>query len=152
MELFSAFLSTLRQLISDERELCGYAGQDPAVDMWIRAAETSLDASKAACTAVIEAAAPGVVDRAFCRVARLFLQVINSDDPGEVASLRDNARLRRWAYLVPAGGADASAANLKMEIALDALEVWLALEDSFEARMDDEWADLDNSWPLGPYA
>lgn len=35
LSLFALFLGTLPQLISDERDHCGYSGQDPAVDAWI---------------------------------------------------------------------------------------------------------------------
>lgn len=132
--LFSTFLGTLPQLISDERDLCGYSGQDPAVDAWICAADASLATTKAASEAVLAASATGVAERSVQRVAHLFADVIGSSDPDEVANLRANARLRRWAYIVPNGVAGSRQINLQITQALDALETLLSLEDQFDAR------------------
>jgi hypothetical protein len=142
--LFTAFLGTLPRLIEDERDLCGCSGWDPAVDAWIKAADASLAATKAACAEVLAAHAAGEADRSIQRVARLFVDVIGSVDPQEVADLRAKARLRRWAYRVPGEIAEARRINLRIDMALDALERWLALEDAFDARSE-AWAkpDLD---------
>jgi hypothetical protein len=149
--LFLAFLGTLPRLIEDERDLCGYSGQDPAVDLWIRAADASLAATKAACAAVLAAPALGEAERCMQRVARLFMDVIESADPAEVAGLRSQARRRRWAYLVPGEIAGARTINLRIDMALDALECWLALEDPFDARAE-AWAEPDLYGDAGPAA
>lgn len=138
--LFATFLLTLPQLIRDERDLCGYSGQDPAVDAWICAADASLAATKVACAAVLTAPTAGVAERSLQRVVRLFMDVIESTDPDEVASLRANARLRRWAYVVPNGIGGSRQINLQITQALDALEAWLSLEDQFDAHAE-AWAD-----------
>lgn len=147
--LFLAFLGTLPRLLEDERDLCGYSGQDPAVDLWIRAADASLAATKAACAAVLAGTAVGEADRSVQRVARLFMDVIESADPEEVAGLRARARLRRWAYRVPGEIAGARRINLRIDTALDALERWLALEDVFDARAE-AWAEPDLDGDAGP--
>jgi hypothetical protein len=69
--LFTAFLGTLPSLLEDERDLCGYSGQDPAVDLWIRAADASLAATKAACAAMLAAPDSGRdrPQRAACRTS-----------------------------------------------------------------------------------
>ncbi|RID89667.1 hypothetical protein D2N39_22000 [Gemmobacter lutimaris] len=149
MALFTAFLGTLPRLLEDERDLCGYSGQDPAVDLWIRAADASLAATKAACAAVLAATAVGEANRSVQRVAQLFMDVIESADPEEVADLRANARLRRWAYRVPGEIAGAHQVNLQVDMALDGLESWLALEDPFDARAQ-AWAEPGLDCDAGP--
>ncbi|MCH8518092.1 MAG: hypothetical protein LAT68_17485 [Cyclobacteriaceae bacterium] len=149
--LFTAFLSTLPRLLEAERDLCGYSGQDPAVDRWITAADVSLAATKAACAAVLAAPVTSVAGRNAQRVAKLFMDVIESTDPDEVADLRATARLRRWAYRVPTDLAGAGQINAQIDGALDALELWLALEDPFDARAE-AWADLDSDAGPAPSA
>lgn len=140
--LFTAFLASLPQMIADERDMAGFPGHDPAVDAWITAADASVAVSKSACHAVLAAAAqPSVpTDRALVRVAQLFHKVMETIDPEEVTRLRAHARLRRWAYLIPGHVPHSRAINAQINAALDALEVWLALEDVFDARAAD-WAD-----------
>ena len=148
LALFTTFLASLPQMIADERDLAGYSGQDPAVDAWITAADASLAVSKAACRAVLAAAGPasmhggpsGVANRALIRVAQVFHKVMETTDPEDVARLRTHARLRRWAFLIPGVVRGSRAINHQINWALDALEVWLALEDMFDARATD-WAD-----------
>lgn len=149
LALFTAFLGTLPRLLEDERDLCGYSGQDPAVDLWIRAADASLAATKAACAAVLAGTAVGEADRSVQRVARLFMDVIESTDPEEVAGLRTRARLRRWAYRVPGEISGAHQINLRIDMALDGIESWLALEDPFDARAE-AWADPGLTSDTGP--
>ena len=147
LALFTAFLASLPQMIADERELAGYSGQDPAVDAWITAADASLAVAKSACCAVLAAGAAsvqgglsGVADRALVRVAQVFHKAMDTTDPEEVTRLRTHARLRRWAFLIPGAALWSRALNHQINTALDALEVWLALEDDFDARAAD-WAD-----------
>ena len=136
LSLFATFLGTLPRLIADERDLCGYSGQDPAVDAWIRAADVSLGATKTACAAVLAAPAAGLAELNLQRVARLFRDAIRSADPDEVARLRAHARLRRWAYSIPAEIAGAGTFNAMIATALNQFETWLALEDAFDARAE----------------
>jgi hypothetical protein len=129
--LFAGLLATLPQMISDERDMSGHPGWDPAIDPWFRAAEQSLARTKAACVAVLRAPAGGQAGRALKRVAGLYLRVMQSRCPDEVARLREDARLRRWAYCVPACDARAVWVNGQITAALDAFEEWLAIEDAF---------------------
>ena len=155
LTLFTTFLASLPQMIADERDLAGYSGQDPAVDAWITAvdawitvADASLAVSKAACRAVLAAAGPastqggpsGVADRALVRVAQVFHKIMETTNPEEVTLLRAHASLRRWAFLIPGAVPGYRALNHQINGALDAMEVWLALEDDFDARTAD-WAD-----------
>ncbi|MHA7888792.1 hypothetical protein [Roseicyclus sp.] len=135
--LFVGFVATLPALIQTERDLCGYSGQDPAVDHWIATADGALAQTRAACEAMIAAPAIDEAERAFQAVARLFLRVIRSEDPDEVAGLRAHVQLRRWAWLVPGDGAGARDLNIWIGAALDALETWLSLEDPCDARVED---------------
>jgi len=162
LALFTIFLASLPQMIADERDLAGYSGQDPAVDAWITAADASLAVSKSACRAVLAAAGQasvqggpsGVADRALVRVAQMFHKVMETTDPEDVARLRAHARLRRWAFLIPVTVPGSRALNHQINGALDALEVWLALEDMFDARAAD-WADQapdDDAFPAAPAA
>lgn len=149
--LFVGFVATLPALIQHERDLCEYSGQDPAVDRWIRAADASLAKTKAVCEAMIAATAINEVERAFQGVARLYMQVIRSADPEEVAGIRAHMRLRRWAWLVPGDDAASRDLNIWIGAALDALETWLSLEDPFDARIPDFGGpDLDGD--IGPSA
>jgi hypothetical protein len=162
LPLFTVFLASLPQMIADEQELAGYSGQDPAVDAWITAADASLGVAKAACGAVLAAGAAsvqggpsGVADRALVRVVQVFHQVMETTDPEAVKRLRAHARLRRWAFLVPGPVPGSRAINAQINGALDSLEVWLAVEDMFDARADD-WADSgledDGDCPAAPAA
>ena len=149
--LFVGFVTTLPALIEAERDLCGYSGQDPAVDHWIAAADTALAQTRAACEGMIAAPAIDEAERAFQAVARLYLRVIRSEDPDEVAGLRAHVRLRRWAWLVPGDGAGARDLNIWLTATLDALETWLSLEDLFDARIED-WDGPELDGDIGPSA
>lgn len=147
LALFTTFLATLPQMIADERDLAGYSGQDPAVDAWITAADASLAVAKSACSAVLAAGVASVqggpsraADRALVRVAQVFHKVMETTDPEDVARLRTHARLRRWAFLIQSAVPGSRALNHQINGALNLLEVWLALEDMFDARAT-EWAD-----------
>lgn len=135
--LFAAFVSSLPQMISDERDMSGHPGWDPAIDPWFRASEQSLARTKAACVAVLRAPADGQVGRALKRVADLYFKVIESGCPDEVARLREDAKLRRWAYRVPVWDARAVIVNAQITTALDAFEEWLAIEDAFAPDAQD---------------
>ncbi|MEN8675928.1 MAG: hypothetical protein ABF298_00945 [Alteriqipengyuania sp.] len=149
--LFVGFVTTLPALIQTERDLCGYSGQDPSVDRWITAAEAALAQTKAGCEAMIATPAVDEAEHAFQAVARLYLRVIRSADPEEVAGMRAHIRLRRWAWLVPGDGAGARDLNIWIGAALDALETWLALEDPFDARIED-WDGPELDSDIGPSA
>lgn len=149
--LFVGFVATLPALIQTERDLCGYSGQDPAVDHWITAADAALAQTSAACEAMIAAPAIDEAERAFQAVARLYMRVIRSADPDEVAGLRAHVRLRRWAWLVPGEGAGARDLNSWLSAALASLETWLALEDPFDARIED-WDGPELDGDIGPSA
>ena len=136
-ERFVAFAASLPEMISDDRDLAGHRGWDPAIDPWFRASEQSLARTKAACVAVLRAPAGGQAGRALKRVAGLYFKVIESGCPDEVARLREDAKLRRWAYRVPAWDARAVFVNAQITAALDAFEEWLAIEDAFAPDAQD---------------
>lgn len=137
---FSAFLDSLPQFLADERDLSGYSGQDPAVSEWIRTAEASQKKTLAICEAILEAAANSIADRALQKVAETFQKILLTDDPEEVTQHREHARIRRWAWKVPSNVHKSSVYNAAINVALDALEVVLMLEDIFDARALD-WAE-----------
>lgn len=137
---FSALLDSLPQFLADERDLSGYSGQDPAVSEWIRTAEASQKKTLAICEAILEAEANNVADRALQKVAETFQNILLSDDPEEVAQHREHAQIRRWAWQVPSNIHKSSVYNAAINVALDALEVVLMLEDIFDARALD-WAE-----------
>ena len=149
--LFVGFVATLPALIQNEQELAGYSGQDPAVDHWITAADAALAETKAGCEAMIAAPAFDVAERAFQAVARLYLRVIRSADPEEIAGIRAHMRLRRWAWLVPGEDAGARDLNIWIGAAIDALETLMALEDTFDARIKD-WGGPELDGDIGPSA
>lgn len=149
--LFVGFVTTLPALIQTERDLCGYSGQDPSVDRWITAADAALAQTKAGCEAMIGAPPLDEAERAFQAVARLYMRVIRSADPEEVAGIRAHVRLRRWAWLVQGDNAGARDLNIWIGAALDALETWLALEDPFDARIED-WDGPELDSDIGPSA
>lgn len=147
--LFRTFLTTLPQMIADERDLAGYSGQDPAVDAWVAAADASLSVTKSSCAAVLAAPATDVADRALRRVARVFHAVIESADPREVA------RLRRWAWLLPHDVPGHRRYNGMIGEALDAMETWIALDDVFDARamsFADQGPDRDAGYDVVPFS
>lgn len=137
---FSAFLGSLPQFLADERDLSGYSGQDPAVSEWIRTAEASQKNTLAICETILEAEANNVADRALQKVAETFQKILLTDDPEEVTQHREHARIRRWAWQVPSNVHKSSVYNAAINVALDALEVVLMLEDIFDARALD-WAE-----------
>lgn len=140
LTLFLAFVKTLPQLISDERDLAGYTGQDPAVDHWLRAAETSRQTALTACQAVMDAKGSHTFDIALKKAAELFKTIEESKDPAEVHRHRENAQRRRWAWLAPSDARWGNEYNQLICIALDAIEVRFKLEDIFDDRTQ-AWSD-----------
>jgi hypothetical protein len=133
---FDAFLACLPQLIADERDLGGYCGQDPAVDAWITSAEASRAAALAAARAVLRAPVRGMVDTVLRRAAALFLAVMHSTDPEQVAHFRQAAQDRRWAWRLPATVPGRIAAHRGITAVLDAIETLLALDDLSDGVAD----------------
>ena len=142
--LFTSFVSTLPALIDCERDLAGYCGHDPAFDTWVLEAEAALARTKDACEAILRVAASGEVERRLQRVARLYAKIIASDNPEDVAGLRNHIGLRRWAWMIPGTNADASVHNHRISVSLDALETWLSLEGQFERSTQD------GAFPVSP--
>lgn len=140
LTLFLAFARALPQLIADERDMAGYTGQDPAVDPWVRAAEASRQTALTACHAVLDAKASHAFDVALQKAAEIFKTIEESRDPAKVYRNRENAKRRRWAWLVPADARWGNEYNQLIHFALDAVETRLKLEDIFDDRAL-EWAD-----------
>jgi hypothetical protein len=141
-ERFVAFAASLPEMISDDRDLAGHRGWDPAIDPWFTAAERSLAHTKALGVAVLVPQPCDAAERALQRVAMLFARAISSACPEEVARLRADAGLRRWAYRVPVRDARSAWVNGQITKALDAFEDWLSIEDAF--------APADPAIDLGP--
>jgi hypothetical protein len=141
-ERFVAFVASLPQMISDDRDLAGHPGWDPAIDPWFTAAERSLGRTKALAASVLVPQPYDAAERALQRVAKLFARAISSACPEEVARMRADAGLRRWAYRVPVRDAHAAWVNGQITKALDSFEDWLSIEDAF--------APADTDTDLGP--
>ena len=141
-ERFVAFAASLPELISDDRDLAGHPGWDPAIDPWFTAAERSLGRTKALAASVLVPQPCDAAERALQRVATLFARAISSACPEEVARMRADAGLRRWAYRVPVRDARSVWVNGQITKALDAFEDWLSIEDAF--------APADPAIDLGP--
>ena len=130
---FVAFAGSLPQMISDDRDLAGHRGWDPAIDPWFTAAERSLGRTKALAASVLVPKPCDAAERALQRVAMLFVRAILSACPDEVARMRADAGLRRWAYRLPVRDARSAWVNGQITQALDAFEEWLSIEDAFAA-------------------
>lgn len=87
-ERFVAFVASLPEMISDDRDLAGHHGWDPAIDPWFKAAECSLGRTKALAAAVLVPQPCDAAERALQRVATLFMRAISSACPEEVARMR----------------------------------------------------------------
>ena len=136
-ERFVAFAASLPEMISDDRDLAGHRGWDPAIDPWFTAAERSLGRTKALAASVLVPQPCDAAERALQRVAKLFARAIASACPDEVARMRADAGLRRWAYRVPVRDARSAWVNGQITTALDAFEEWLAIEDAFAPDAQD---------------
>jgi hypothetical protein len=127
--LFRAFLHTLPCLITAEADLAGCGGCDPATDAWIGAADDARGATLAALSRVLDCPTRTADDRAFQRVARVFRTVMLSDNPEEVALLRERAARQRWVFFTNVAVPQRHEVNGLVNAALDALELYLALDD-----------------------
>jgi hypothetical protein len=127
--LFVAFLHTIPCLITAEADLAGCGGCDPATDAWIGAADDARGATLAALSRVLDCPTRTADDRAFQRVARVFRTVMLSDNPEEVALLRERAARQRWVFFTNVAVPQRHEVNGLVNAALDALELYLALDD-----------------------
>lgn len=100
------------------------------MDVWITAADDARAATLAALSSVLECPAHAADDRALQRAARVFQTAMLSDNPDEVALLRECVASRRSAFLLSANLPDRHACNAFIGAALDVLETYLALDDA----------------------
>jgi hypothetical protein len=84
---FGAFAASLPALLSDEADLAGYSGQDPALDSWFRAAERSRGETLSYLNAVVTAKPKSRSERAMRTVAAVFRAVLLSSNPDLVGRL-----------------------------------------------------------------
>ena len=89
---FRGVLNAVDDLITAELDLGDYSGQDPALDAWIRKAETARRATLDAINDLGALPALGAGDAKLKQVARLFRVVMISDDPAQVAYLSPPGR------------------------------------------------------------
>jgi len=135
MSRFPRFLSSLSALLSAERDLGGYCGQDPAVDAWICEAESALRYVLDEIDALVELPVRHEVDAHLLRVAKLFRLMLQSDDPAQVAYLRRLAR-GTGRFLLPWGNPLHFRVNQMILTALDQFETLLAIDDRTECADD----------------
>lgn len=132
--LFVAFLHTLPCLITAEADVAGCGGCDPATDAWIRSADDARAATLTALSLVLDCPIHTAADRAFQRVARVFRTVMPSDSFEEVAPLRERAARQRWVFFTNVAVPQRLEVNGLINAALDALELYLALDDVLDGE------------------
>lgn len=124
---FSGFLTTTWPLIRAERDLSGFCGMgwDPAVDAWIRDAETTHDATLAALKNVIAQPVTQDGDALLRIVARIWDRVMRSCDPAEVADLRHFILNKQRLFRMERRDAVGNAVNRLLESGLVRLQIYL---------------------------
>lgn len=98
---FALLRAALPALVEAERALDGYAGQDPALQMFTDAVDEARAALLSHGRALAAAPVTDPRDHALRRVAALVRTIVLSDDASEVARLRDAITKRRWAFCTP---------------------------------------------------
>lgn len=141
---FALLHAALPALIEAERALDGYAGQDPALQMFTDAVDEARAALLSHGRALAAAAVTDPRDHALRRVAGLVRTVVLSDNATEVARIRDVITKRRWAFRTPPSneghdhghtGDDAPYTAL-VTCALDALVTYIDLPEPLECGQD----------------
>jgi len=125
---FSAFLPIVNTLVDAERDLAGYSGQDPAVDVWIRDAEHAHAAALEEAANVMSLPAQTEADLRMQTVARLFLFAMNSSEPDQMAYLQHRAR-QTEVFLLPWGDPVNFRLNQMILQGLGLFESYAALDD-----------------------
>ena len=125
---FRGLLKAMDSLIVAEDELGNYSGQDPALDAWIRDAETARTHTLAVIESIVAMPIVHVADAHLARIARLFRMVMISDDPAQVDYLRARAA-ETDRFLLPGGDPLHFKLNQMILGALERLERYAALDN-----------------------
>jgi hypothetical protein len=126
---FTRFLSAASELISAERDLSGYSGQDPAVDAWISDAEQAFSQTSAVLDELLSMPCAGAVETRLKRVGALFRFVMLSDNPKAVATVRQEAAAALSHYQNHARYGFGQRSSHMVLTGLQQLEAYLAVED-----------------------
>ena len=129
MRCFARFLSAASDQVAAERDLAGYCGQDPAVDVWIRDAERAFSQTSAVLDELLSMPCTGAVETRLKRVGALFRFVMLSDDPTSVAAVRHEAAAALSYYHTHAAYVVGQRTRHMIMTGLQQLEAYLAVED-----------------------
>lgn len=151
---FSGFLGTTWPLIRAERDLSGFCGLgwDPAVDAWIRDAERAHDVTLGTLKEVIAKPVSQEGDSLLRMAARIWIRVMQSGDPAEVADLYHFIVAKQHLFRAERRDAVGNALNRLLEVGLLRLQTYISIIS--RPGPDEDWAvvaDTDIS-PDGPTA
>ncbi len=141
---FALLRAALPALVEAEHALDGYAGQDPALQMFTDAVDEARAALLSHGRALAAAPVTDPRDHTLRRVAALVRTVVLSDDATEVARIRDAITKRRWAFRTPpwvegqnhGHNEDDAPYTALVTCALDALVTYIDLPDLLEGGQD----------------
>lgn len=141
---FALLRAALPALVEAERALDGYAGQDPALQMFTDAVDEARAALLSHGRALAAAPVTDPRDHALQRVAALARTIVLSDDATEVARLRDAITKRRWAFCTPPSNEghdhghneDDAPYTALVTCALDALVTYIDLPDPLDGGQE----------------
>lgn len=132
---FPHFLSSVAALVSAERDLGGYCGGDPAVDVWIRDAEVELQYVLDEICVLSELPVRHDADAYLLRVVKLFRVMLLSDNPAQVAYLRKLARAS-GRFLLTRDNPLHFRLNRMIVTALEQFETLLLIDDGPDSGAD----------------
>lgn len=137
---YTGFMSTTWPLLRAERDLSGFAGQgwDPAVDAWLRDAEGAHDATLGALKEVIARPVEQEGDSLLRLVARLWISVMQSSDPAEVADLYHFIVAKQNLFRTARRDAVGNAVNRLLEGGLLKLQTYIRIIS--RPGPDEDWA------------
>ena len=124
-----ALSAALDRLIAAERDLEGYSGADPAVDPWLREAETALGDVLHECSRLQKAPGRNPGDGRLRLVGGVISGVMRCTDAGELAQRMVLVEERRALLHMDAGTAAGAAVNRLIDGLLDRLEASVALAE-----------------------
>lgn len=137
---YTGFMSTTWPLLRAERDLSGFAGLgwDPAVDAWIRDAEGAHDATLGALKEVIALPVEQEGDSLLRLAARLWIRVMQSSDPAEVADLYHFIVAKQNLLRTARRDAVGNAVNRLLEGGLLRLQTYISIIS--RPSPDEDWA------------
>lgn len=137
---FSGFLGTTWPLIRAERDLSGFCGfgWDPAVDAWIRDAERAHDVTLGTLKEVIAKPVSQEGDSLLRMAARIWIRVMQSGDPAEVADLYHFIVAKQHLFRAERRDAVGNAVNRLLEGSLMRLQIYIKIIS--RPGPDEDWA------------